>query len=317
MLRLTIMILISAVIIANPASAQEFALRVGIVDFHETVKTSRQAPAVISGLTESLSRYNFIKLVDRSKLDALIRELELGQSGLVNEATAAKAGRVHGLQVMITGSISGKSVTARAIHTETQKIISTASSEVPDMDKLGREIASGIELFIAREILKSLRNDNPDIDLQFRVVKRSDGTKLTYSGNNKIKIGESIEFHFKSSRSGYLSIIDIQPCGDIVLLFPNDMKPSNAVKADTEYVIPSGDDEFEITVTEPAGRDTVVVFFTEKKVDWLDMKKLAGRGFRSVPEGLKAGMARGLSVTSTKLKKAEWKTVTLEIEVEK
>jgi hypothetical protein len=315
--RITIMILLSAVITASPASPQEYALKVGIVDFHETAKTARQAPAVISGLTESLSRYNFIKLVDRSKLDALIRELELGQSGLVNEATAAKAGRVHGLQVMITGSISSKGVTARAIHTETQKVISTASSGVSDMDKLGRELALGIELFIARETLKGLRNDNPDIDIQFWVEKRSDRTKLTYSGDNKIKIGESIDFHIKSSRSGYLTIIDIQPCGDIVLLFPNDMKPSNAVKADTEYVIPSGDDEFEITVTEPVGRDTVVVFFTEKRVDWLDMKKLAGRGFRSIPEGLKAGMTRGLSVTSTKLKKSEWKTVTLELEVGK
>jgi len=266
-----------------------------------------------------LGRYSFISLVDRTQLKSLIDEIALGQTGIIDEATALKAGRVHGLQLIIEGTIDGDRVTARAIHTETLKVIATASANGRnEIERLGKKLAAGIETFIARENLKRLRNDSPGINLEFWLeTKGSAGAKISARDRGPLKIGKSVSFHFRSNRDGYLTIVDIQPNGDVVLLYPNDFSKTNEVKAGIEYSIPSKNDEFEITVTEPAGQDTIVAYFTLRKVDWLDKNRLSGDGFRSVNEGEKIGMSRGFNVAATKLKSDEWESTVLLVDVEK
>jgi hypothetical protein len=151
--------------------------------------------------------------------------------------------------------------------------------------------------------------------LIFELKKR---THTKINSNPRInRIGESVVFHFKSNRNGFLTIIDIQPNGDVVVLFPNDFSSSDGIKANTDYSIPSETDGFEITVTEPAGTDTIVAFFTLKKAAWLDRNKLGGEGFWSVKEGEKMEFSRGFNITATGLNKSEWESRALEIEVMK
>ncbi len=59
----------------------------------------------------------------------------------------------------------------------------------------------------------------------------------------------------------------------------------------------------------------MVAFFTEKKVDWLDRRKLSGEGFWTVKENEKYNLSRGFKITTTKLKRAEWESKVLEIDV--
>jgi hypothetical protein len=156
-----------------------------------------------------------------------------------------------------------------------------------------------------------MRNDNSAINLNFWVARENAKDKST----GMMKIGENITFHFNSSEEGYITIIDIQPGGDIVILYPNDSSPNNKIAADKDYSIPSKDDSFQITVSEPEGADTVVAFFTKKKVDWLDRNKLEGDGFKTVKDCEKLGMTRGLKLTSSQMKSSEWKSKVLEIQV--
>ncbi len=103
----------------------------------------------------------------------------------------------------------------------------------------------------------------------------------------------------------------------MVLLYPNDFSGSNEIKKNEQYAIPSPDDGFEITVSLPEGEDTLVAFFTKKKVDWLDMKKLSGEGFRSIRDGEKVMTSRGFNVTATALKRNDWESVEMTVNVGK
>ena len=320
--KIVALLVISFLTISVTNRAQQRAVRTGVLPFYDAATgstKSRNARLIVSELTEALSRYTFIRLIERSRFKELVREIELGQTGLIDDATAARVGKVHGLQVMIVGTIHRDKVTARAVHIETQRVISSASvTELSGVRALGGKIASGIEVFLAKENLKSLRNDSPEIDLRFWVSGISRGGFDIMPGRRgRIKIGEKIVFRFQSNQSGYLTIVDIQPGGDVVVLFPNDSQPSNRIESGRLYSIPSEQDAFEITVSEPVGTDTLVAYFTMKRVDWLDRKKLSGKGFWTVKQNERLATARGFAVTATKLKRNEWESVIIEIDVER
>lgn len=297
-------------------------ITVGIAPFSGKKEEMEKSKVLVSEISAGLGKYRFVKLVERSKLDEIAREIEFGMTGMVDERTVVKAGKIHGLQVMVVGTMSDRGISARAIHIETSKVI--ASHSVPSLsgaDALAAALAKAIEVFLARETLKGMRNDSPDIDLDFRIGGTkglSRGLEITESAKNpKLKIGETVAFRFRSNKDGYLTIVDIQPGGDVVVLFPNDMSPSNRIEAGRWYSIPSENDSFEIHVSEPAGKDTVVAFFTEAKVDWLDRGKLEGSGFQQVKDGEKLAMTRGLKVVSTGLKSSQWESRVIEIDVNK
>ncbi len=318
--KIVALLVISFLTVSVTNRAQRRAIRTGVMPFYDAATRntkSRNARLILSELTESLSHYKFIRMIERSRLKELIREIELGQSGFIDNATAVKVGKVHGLQVMMVGTINRDRITARAIHMETQRVISTASvSGISDIKVLGEKLASGIEVFLAKENLKSLRNDSPEIDLRFWVSSLSrGGFDIGPNKSGRIKIGEKVVFRFQSNQSGYLTIVDIQPGGDVVVLFPNEAHPSNRIESDRLYSIPSENDTFEITVSEPVGTDTLVAYFTKKRVDWLDRKKLTGEGFWTVKQNERLATARGFAVTATKLKRTEWESVIIEIAV--
>jgi tetratricopeptide (TPR) repeat protein len=52
------------------------------------------------------ARTNVFAVVERSRLEQVMKELQLGQSGLLNEAQAAQAGKMLGVDAIITGNLS-------------------------------------------------------------------------------------------------------------------------------------------------------------------------------------------------------------------
>ena len=84
-----------------------------------------------------------------------------------------------------------------------------------------------------------------------------------------------------------------------------------------ECSIPSKNDDFELTLTEPSGTDTLVVYFTKRKVDWLSREKLTGDGFKTVKDGEKFAASRAVTVKSRQLRKDEWESLELIINVAK
>ena len=66
--------------------------------------------AAADELVTQLFKTGTFSLVERSQLDAILAEQNLGQSGRVNPSQAAEIGRLLGVQVILTGSITKFSI---------------------------------------------------------------------------------------------------------------------------------------------------------------------------------------------------------------
>lgn len=81
-----------------------------VVDFTNQTNagwwTSNVGRELSSMLTNEMASTKAFKMVERQKLDNLIREQDLGASGRVSKGTAAKLGRLTGAQYLVTGTVS-------------------------------------------------------------------------------------------------------------------------------------------------------------------------------------------------------------------
>jgi curli biogenesis system outer membrane secretion channel CsgG len=83
-------------------------LRVGIVDFvnKSSYGAGRLGTSASDILTTELFKTGAFILVERAQLKQVLGEQSLGQTGAVKPETAAQAGKVLGLNALVTGSIS-------------------------------------------------------------------------------------------------------------------------------------------------------------------------------------------------------------------
>ncbi|HEY4015285.1 MAG TPA: CsgG/HfaB family protein [Polyangiaceae bacterium] len=79
--------------------------RIAIVDFDDTTGHNL-AEAARDVATESLIKTGAFIVVEREQLAAVLKEQGLGQTGAINPMTAAAAGKVLGLQAILTGKVT-------------------------------------------------------------------------------------------------------------------------------------------------------------------------------------------------------------------
>jgi curli biogenesis system outer membrane secretion channel CsgG len=83
------------------------SLAVRIFD-NKTDEDSMQAPAqaITDMMTTELYNSGLFSLMEREKLDYVAAEIRLGQSGLMDSATAPELGRIQGAQYTMTGAVT-------------------------------------------------------------------------------------------------------------------------------------------------------------------------------------------------------------------
>ena len=126
----------------NSGKLRDHVLKIAVMGFdkrgqseiHDAGKT------VADWITTSLNKTKVFEVYDRLSLDKLLSEYELGHSGLLDEKTIAKIGKIHGVQAVVTGSVielnNAVSVTTKLIDTETAKIIDSANIKVNSFDNV-------------------------------------------------------------------------------------------------------------------------------------------------------------------------------------
>lgn len=96
-----------------------------------------------------------LKLIEREKIQALLKEVALGQSGSVDQATAVKAGKMLGAQSIVFGSfmVLGNKVRmdARIIRVETSEVM-MAESMIGESDAF-----MNLAMDLAGKIAKSMK----------------------------------------------------------------------------------------------------------------------------------------------------------------
>ncbi|MDD4050751.1 MAG: CsgG/HfaB family protein [candidate division Zixibacteria bacterium] len=99
-----------------------------------------------------------LKVLERDKIDYILREVEMVKSGAVDPATAVKIGRMMGAQVMVFGSITQlddkkTKMLVKAVRVESSEIIATVEKtgkpEYFEMEKeLVKELAEKLDIIL-------------------------------------------------------------------------------------------------------------------------------------------------------------------------
>ncbi len=107
------------------------------------------------------SRFSSLKVVERDKIDYILREIIMIEEGKVDKATAARVGKILGAQLMVFGSISQYSankarMTCRVVKVETSEIIISADREgkpnFVEMEKeLVKDLAEQLNLMVSKD----------------------------------------------------------------------------------------------------------------------------------------------------------------------
>jgi len=110
---------------------------IAIMDFEEK---SKQAKGKLLGygaselLTTRLSEIGIFNIVERKKIETLIDEISLGMTGLMNEETAAQAGKMVGADIIIIGNVSEMgnffNLNVRLIEVESSTILVSTLVEI-------------------------------------------------------------------------------------------------------------------------------------------------------------------------------------------
>lgn len=110
----------------HPASADAAKKRIGVVAFSNVSQVSdRTIGGGISDIliAELVQNKNF-EVVERSRLDAILKEQMRGASGIIDATSAAKIGQLLGLDYLVTGTIVEAGVEQDFFTTKTKVVIS-------------------------------------------------------------------------------------------------------------------------------------------------------------------------------------------------
>lgn len=107
-MRWSVLFLMVAGMTAFLASGALGETRVAVADFRNNAEGVNDAVrlAITDMLVTELGKTPGVSVLERSRLEAIAKEQRLAASGLVEESTAVQVGRLAGVQMIITGSIT-------------------------------------------------------------------------------------------------------------------------------------------------------------------------------------------------------------------
>ncbi len=162
--------------LALPLRAEEAPapLTAAVLDFQSTGdELAAKGAEVAVLLNAQLSASPDLLLVERQELEKLLGEQEIGLSGTVDAATAAKVGAITGAKVLVTGRVFGSGgkyyLVAKIIGTETSRVFGEVAtfSDLAAMDKAVEQLAPKIAEVIGKraDVLVAKRED-PDAQIE-------------------------------------------------------------------------------------------------------------------------------------------------------
>lgn len=118
MVRRAVVMLLAVGFVCFPLCAGEIPFEnrpvAAIMPFAYHVEEYPQYEKSVSGIADALAvdllKTNKVRLLERSRIDAVLKEIMLGQTGAVDSEKAARAGKQLGAQQVILGSIVALSI---------------------------------------------------------------------------------------------------------------------------------------------------------------------------------------------------------------
>ncbi|MDE2179885.1 MAG: hypothetical protein KGJ40_03435 [candidate division NC10 bacterium] len=110
--RVTATLSLLIAVVWSPEAAAQGKIRIAVTAFENKVKTPipdaswKIGDGLAEMLTSELSKTGQFIVVERQALGDIVKEQELGQSGLVHGETAARTGQVLGAQIVVRGAVT-------------------------------------------------------------------------------------------------------------------------------------------------------------------------------------------------------------------
>jgi hypothetical protein len=165
-------------------------LAVSMLPFYQDPSFKEIGDVAYDNLATNLIRQRRFRYVDRSKVNAAIREARLSGTGLVNAGTAVRAGRMTNSEAIIIGVVretpTSIEVKAQVVDVETTRIMVTR-------DAFHQDKSLGNLQFITRGLATKLKNAFPIV--QGNIQKASGNNMvITLGRRNRIRPGMKVVF---------------------------------------------------------------------------------------------------------------------------
>jgi TolB-like protein len=179
--------LISALLV-QPAAAEFKKTKIAVLDFqlqggkHDSADMGK---IVAEWLITALVKEGRFDVIERRLLEKVLQEQKIGVSGLVDESSASKLGRVLGAKIVITGSVMEfqgvMEANARIIEVETSSIIAAENVKSTSAVKL-----EDLVVQMAEKIIR-------DFPLEGYIVQR-EGNKVLIDLGNRSGVKPGMQF---------------------------------------------------------------------------------------------------------------------------
>ena len=120
--------------------------RVAVVNFLDAQRKSNEAGNVLAEEFSALLFSKKLTVIDRSRLDVLMNDNKMGAQSLVKPSEVVKLGRLAGVQVVITGSLSqagaGNKLVLKGIDVEEATVIAAATGILVQVNSSGKSLCT-------------------------------------------------------------------------------------------------------------------------------------------------------------------------------
>jgi curli biogenesis system outer membrane secretion channel CsgG len=126
-------------LLATPfaATAQDARVRVAVIDFENNSNWTSWGPqlgaAAADQIVGGLVRDGGFILIERARLEAILAEQSLGQSGAVDPSTATRLGGLLGVQLIVTGAVTQFSIETKSVGLGPARVTFTEAESILDV----------------------------------------------------------------------------------------------------------------------------------------------------------------------------------------
>lgn len=163
----------------SPAAEEQKKLRLAVIGFEKTGEEISHLDLnkiVNEWLTAFLVNTNVFEVIERQALEKVLQEQSLGQSGIIDPESAARAGKLLGVNILVTGTLmyfaEELEVTVRLIDTSNGTIVGVVSVSTKDENELRAKIER-----LAHLIRKKLSPTS--LEKEVKVLETFDGDTLS------------------------------------------------------------------------------------------------------------------------------------------
>ena len=238
--------------------------------------TLPDAGATLANLLLADAAPDRFRLFERGQVQALLDEQRFQETDLVtNAARAARFGRLAGIRYLVVGELSvlGRlRWTARVLDCETGAILDKGSvsfDRFRDADAAVREMLARLNLGDAGLAGPATASDVPAGDADplldgFNPAATFGLSLATADGHTEYEEGDTVGFRVTPDAPGFLTLLSIDPAGDLTLLVPNRWQREPYLAAGQTLTLPAPDMGFVFPVQPPHGVTRVRAILTAR-----------------------------------------------------